>query len=192
MAARLPRMPLRHVRRGLGDADTLDVSADGQLLAIGGPNDNVACLEVWAAGDSSRTLVVRGFRLSLTGEEGGLAEREGVPFLSAPGVRLFITSAALLFAELLLIRWISANVTYVSFFNNFLLMGSFLGIGLGVLLGRRRLPMSPFGPLLLATVILVLEAQLNVQVRTKDGLLLRPRREPRRGRQLLCSRRWCS
>ena len=56
--------------------------------------------------------------------------------LRGHGVRLFLTSATLLFVELLLIRWIPANVTYIGFFTNFLLMASFLGIGLGILLGR--------------------------------------------------------
>ncbi|MBI3723233.1 spermidine synthase [bacterium] len=96
--------------------------------------------------------------------------REGVPFFSHPGVRLFATSAAILFLELLLIRWIPANVTYVGFFSNFLLMGAFLGIGVGTLLGRSGVapPVSPFGPLLLVTVLLVSKAQLNVQLRSQD------------------------
>jgi Spermine/spermidine synthase domain len=88
------------------------------------------------------------------------------PFAS-PSVRLLLTSATVLFVELLLIRWIPANVRYVGFFSNFLLMASFLGIGLGILLGRRgvRLPISPFPLLLLATVLLVYGAQLNIQAR---------------------------
>ena len=66
--------------------------------------------------------------------------------LSGSPLRLFLTSATLLFVELLVIRWIPANVKYVGFFANFLLMASFLGIGVGILLGRRgiRLPLSPF------------------------------------------------
>src|SRR5919198_6258980 len=86
-----------------------------------------------------------------------------VSVLARDDVRLFLVSATLLFTELLLIRWIPANVRYVGFFSNFLLMASFLGIGLGILLGRngRQLPASPFGPLLLATYALVLNAQLN-------------------------------
>jgi spermine/spermidine synthase len=88
------------------------------------------------------------------------------PLAGAP-VRLLLTSATVLFVELLLIRWIPANVRYVGFFANFLLMSSFLGIGLGILLGRRgvRLPISPFPILLLATVLLVYGAQLNIQAR---------------------------
>ena len=89
-----------------------------------------------------------------------------VPTLGRDDVRLFLVSSTLLFTELLLIRWIPANVRYVGFFSNFLLMASFLGIGLGIMLGRSgRLPFfSPFGPLLLATLLLVINVQLNVKV----------------------------
>src|SRR5205809_6988248 len=47
--------------------------------------------------------------------------------LRRPGVRLALTSATLLFVELVLLRWIPANVTYIGFFSNFLLIWSFLG-----------------------------------------------------------------
>jgi hypothetical protein len=69
-----------------------------------------------------------------------------------------------LFTELALIRWVPANVAYVGFFSNFLLMASFLGIGLGIILGREgsRWRLSPFGPLLFAIVLVVLGRQLNV------------------------------
>jgi hypothetical protein len=92
--------------------------------------------------------------------------------LGGDGVRLFLTSATILFVELLLIRWVPANVTYIGFFSNFLLMASFLGIGLGILLGRngRRVPILPFTLLLLAVVILIYKAQLNVQVRDPNEL----------------------
>src|SRR5437773_3494755 len=92
--------------------------------------------------------------------------------LRRPGVRLALTSATLLFVELVLLRWIPANVTYIGFFSNFLLMASFLGIGIGILLGRRgrRLPLSPFGPLLLATFLLVINAQLNVKVSSSQEI----------------------
>ena len=56
--------------------------------------------------------------------------------LARPPVRLFLTATSLLFVELLLIRWIPANVIYVGYFRNFLLMASFLGIGVGILWGR--------------------------------------------------------
>jgi hypothetical protein len=95
-----------------------------------------------------------------------------IPALEHPTFRLFLTSFTLLFVELILIRWIPALVTYVGFFSNFVLMASFLGIGLGILLGRRmtRLAASPFPFLLLATVWLVTTAQLNVQVRSSGEI----------------------
>ena len=37
----------------------------------------------------------------------------------------------------MLIRWVPAEIRYIGFFSNFLLMASFLGIGLGILLGRK-------------------------------------------------------
>ena len=48
-------------------------------------------------------------------------------------LRLFLLSALMLFLELSLIRWLGANVLYLSYFSNFVLLGSFLGIGAGFL-----------------------------------------------------------
>ena len=92
--------------------------------------------------------------------------------LARSEVQLFLVSASVLFTELVLIRWIPALVTYVGFFSNFLLMASFLGIGLGILLGRSgaRPSMSPFPLLLFATLVLVTSAQLNVQVRSETEI----------------------
>jgi SAM-dependent methyltransferase len=89
-----------------------------------------------------------------------------------PGVRLVLTSGTLLFVELVLLRWIPANVTYIGFFSNFLLMASFLGIGVGILLGRRfaNVAWSPFPGLLLVVIALILVAKLDVQVRASDEI----------------------
>jgi hypothetical protein len=91
----------------------------------------------------------------------------------AVAARLFLTSALILFVELLFLRWIPANIRYIGFFPNFLLMGSFLGIGLGILLGRRRGPskVTYFPLLLFILVAVVANAQLNVQLRTTDELV---------------------
>jgi hypothetical protein len=85
--------------------------------------------------------------------------------LRDPRVRLFLTSATLLFVELLLIRWVPANVVYVGFFNNFLLLASFLGIGIGILLGRRVGASAAiwFAPLAFVLVLFVSLAQVNVK-----------------------------
>ncbi|HEY7599915.1 MAG TPA: hypothetical protein VH741_08310 [Candidatus Limnocylindrales bacterium] len=95
-----------------------------------------------------------------------------MPLLKRNEVRLFLTSFAILFVELLLIRWIPANVKYIGFFSNFLLIASFLGIGLGILLGRRGASprVSPFAFLLAGVVALVLNLQLNVHVRSSDEI----------------------
>jgi SAM-dependent methyltransferase len=100
--------------------------------------------------------------------------RMTVPALTRPGVRLFLTSAALLFAELLFIRWIPSNIIYVGFFNNFILMASFLGIGLGVLSGRSAgKPQVDPAPLLLFVLIaVVLSGRLNVAPPTNDEVFI--------------------
>ncbi|MDX3899945.1 MAG: class I SAM-dependent methyltransferase [Sphingobium sp.] len=43
----------------------------------------------------------------------------------------------MLFLELALIRWLGANVVHLSYFSNFVLLGSFLGIGAGFLISRK-------------------------------------------------------
>jgi SAM-dependent methyltransferase len=58
--------------------------------------------------------------------------------------RLILGSALMLFLELALIRWTGANVVHLSFFSNFVLLGSFLGIGLGFLLARKNQPARPY------------------------------------------------
>jgi SAM-dependent methyltransferase len=87
-------------------------------------------------------------------------------------IRLVLTSATLLFVELLLIRWIPSTVRYIGFFSNFLLIASFLGIGLGILLGRRvRFAAIATFPILLGVVVwLVTSLELNLQIRSTDEL----------------------
>jgi len=58
--------------------------------------------------------------------------------------RLALASALMLFLELALIRWLGANLVHLSYFSNFVLMGSFLGIGLGFL--RAAAPGHPDRP----------------------------------------------
>ncbi|HEX3266085.1 MAG TPA: hypothetical protein VHR16_10490, partial [Candidatus Limnocylindrales bacterium] len=86
--------------------------------------------------------------------------------------RLVLTSSTLLFVELLLIRWVPSEVRYIGFFSNFLLMASFLGIGLGILLGRRRaLDTIAIFPVILAIVVWMMATlELNVQVSSQDEL----------------------
>ncbi len=92
--------------------------------------------------------------------------------LSGNATRLWLTSTTLLFVELMLIRWVPAEIRYIGFFSNFLLMASFLGIGLGILLGRKgaRFSLVAFPLLLIVVVGLVTQNQLNVDVKSQDEL----------------------
>ena len=66
---------------------------------------------------------------------------------------LFLCSFTILFVELALIRWIPAYVRALGFFTNFVLLGSFLGIGLGILQARRRVDLVTLFPALLALLV---------------------------------------
>ena len=56
----------------------------------------------------------------------------------------------MLFLELALIRWLGSNVAHLSYFSNFVLLGSFLGIGLGFLIAGRSWSVVRMSPVLLA------------------------------------------
>src|SRR5713101_2771334 len=72
------------------------------------------------------------------------------PFITDKRARTFLVSFAMLFFELLCIRWVTSYVRYLSYFTNFLLLASFLGIGLGMLSARRERFWFPPFPVLLA------------------------------------------
>jgi SAM-dependent methyltransferase len=65
-------------------------------------------------------------------------------------VQLFIASFLMLFTELVLIRWAGAYVIYLSYFANFVLLGSFLGIGIGFLRAHKSPDLFRWAPLALA------------------------------------------
>ena len=69
-------------------------------------------------------------------------------------VRLVAGSALMLFLELALIRWLGANVVHLSYFSNFVLLGSFLGIGLGFLIARKSWSILPAAPVILAILVI--------------------------------------
>ncbi|MDE2404721.1 MAG: spermidine synthase [Sphingomonadales bacterium] len=62
---------------------------------------------------------------------------------TSAAVRLVLASLLMLFLELALIRWLGANVVHLAYFSNFVLLGSFLGIGAGFLISRK--PWSIWG-----------------------------------------------
>ena len=63
--------------------------------------------------------------------------------------RLVLGSALMLFLELALIRWLGSNIVHLSYFSNFVLLGSFLGIGLGFLRSRHARDISAWWPVIL-------------------------------------------
>jgi hypothetical protein len=66
--------------------------------------------------------------------------------------RLVLASALMLFVELALIRWTAANVVYLSHLTNFVLLASFLGIGIGFLRGSASRDLFPLAPVALAVL----------------------------------------
>src|SRR2546428_476398 len=59
----------------------------------------------------------------------------------------------MLFLELALIRWIGSNVLYLSYFSNFVLLASFLGIGPGSLRANAARNLFPFAPIALTALV---------------------------------------
>jgi Spermine/spermidine synthase domain len=70
-----------------------------------------------------------------------------------PSWRLVVASGLMLFIELALIRWTGANVLHLSYFSNFVLLGSFLGIGLGFLRSRHARDVSAWWPVILTPLV---------------------------------------
>jgi spermidine synthase len=68
-------------------------------------------------------------------------------------LRLLLGSGLMLFLELALIRWLGSNIVHLSYFTNFVLLGSFLGIGIGFLISRKSWSILPFAPVLLAILV---------------------------------------
>lgn len=71
----------------------------------------------------------------------------------SPRLRLVLLSFLILFVELALIRWIESKVVYLSYFSNFILLGSFLGVGIGFLRGDAKRNLFPWAPITLALLI---------------------------------------
>lgn len=81
-----------------------------------------------------------------------------------PRSRLALLSFLILFLELALIRWTGSNIIYLSYFSNFVLLGSFLGIGLGFLRStdkRDLLPLAPYVLTVFVAAILVFPVQVD-------------------------------
>ena len=66
---------------------------------------------------------------------------------------MFLASFLVLFLEVTLIRWMPAYIRLLAYFSNFILLASFLGIGVGCLLAPSRRRLFVWFPLLQAVVI---------------------------------------
>jgi SAM-dependent methyltransferase len=84
---------------------------------------------------------------------------------------LVLASFLMLFVELVLIRWAGAFVVHLSYFANFVLLGSFLGIGVGFLRARRGPDLFAWAPFVLTAFMLILIAFPASIDRTGDDLV---------------------
>lgn len=77
--------------------------------------------------------------------------------LTRLGLELFLASFLALYLELVLIRWLPAKVRVLAYFPNLILLGAFLGLGIGCLRAGRRslLWLWPVGLLVLVGASLV-------------------------------------
>lgn len=112
-----------------------------------------------ASPSASRLAVREVIGLALGRDVAQVAEASDDPrpvagTLLPPPLQLFGLSFLMLFVELALIRWSGALVIYLSYFSNFVLLGSFLGIGIGFLRARARVNLWPWAPVALALLIL--------------------------------------
>src|SRR5712671_2512555 len=69
--------------------------------------------------------------------------------------RLFVISAMALYTEVVLIRWMSAEIRMFAYLKNFTLFACFLGLGLGMM-SRRRRQAEKLLPILMAVMALAL------------------------------------
>jgi SAM-dependent methyltransferase len=86
-------------------------------------------------------------------------------------LRLMLYSALMLFTELALIRWLGSNVFYLAFFSNFVLLGSFLGIGAGFLRSRSQRDLSGLAPIALGVLVVLINVFPVTVQRSADQLI---------------------
>jgi SAM-dependent methyltransferase len=67
--------------------------------------------------------------------------------------RAFLASFLVLFLEVALIRWMPAYIRLLAYFSNFILLASFLGIGIGCLLASSRHTLFRWFPAVMAAVV---------------------------------------
>jgi SAM-dependent methyltransferase len=73
--------------------------------------------------------------------------------LHAREARIALASFLVLFLEVVLIRWMPAYIRLLGYFSNFILLASFLGIGVGCLLASSRVRLFGWFPILQLLVV---------------------------------------
>jgi hypothetical protein len=86
-------------------------------------------------------------------------------------IRLSLLSFLMLFVELALIRWTGSNVVYLSYFSNIVLLGSFLGIGIGFLRANAKVNLFRWSPVALSALVLFVHRFPVTIDRSGSGLL---------------------
>jgi len=75
------------------------------------------------------------------------------------GLELFCLSFLALFLELMVIRWVPAVVRLIAYYANLILISSFLGLGVGAIVGKKRKSLFGWLPtLMLINVVWLLIA----------------------------------
>jgi SAM-dependent methyltransferase len=91
--------------------------------------------------------------------------------LDSRALRTFLASFLVLFLEVALIRWMPAYIRLLAYFSNFILLASFLGIGIGCLLAPARARLFRWFPLIQAIVVAaVYSFRLEVGVESSGSI----------------------
>jgi hypothetical protein len=121
--------------------------------------------------DSSGTPLCHDAPIELIEHDVAVAPRGGAAHRGARA-QLLLAAFLVLFVELVLIRWLGANVLYLAYFSNVVLLGSFLGIGAGFLWASRSArSLYPWAPAALAALV-VAARLLHVRVGIAGGELI--------------------
>ena len=80
------------------------------------------------------------------------SSRSAQPSLRGASLQLVLASFLVLALELVLIRWLPGQVRVIAYFPNLILIGAFLGLGIGCLVPR-RIPLAAFPLALLALAV---------------------------------------
>lgn len=86
-------------------------------------------------------------------------------YMNKPELKLISFAAASLYLELAVIRFTSAEVVYLGYFSNFILISAFVGLGLGFLSANRKISLDKYFPMLFLFLFsLVISSKFDVDI----------------------------